>query len=218
MEVGKRLQFFGARVNLAKMLLYAINGGRDEITGRLVVSGHEPVSGGVLEPGLDARAAAGCDRPHVPRAAVNVALLAARLPRGRRVQACSVAPARSIGWLHSWDLSVGVSTGPGTRLVAFLAGCPMRCPYCRNQDTWERRRGEPARLDAIERLMYRYRTFMSAAGGGFTVSGGEPLQQARFARAAGGILHGSAAVAGATTARSGFALRTLCPYTPRVSR
>jgi formate C-acetyltransferase len=49
MAVGKQMQFFGARVNLAKTLLYAINGGRDENTGEVVVPGLEPVSGEVLD-------------------------------------------------------------------------------------------------------------------------------------------------------------------------
>ena len=49
MAVGKQMQFFGARVNLAKTLLYAINGGRDELSGELVVPGHEPVAGDVLD-------------------------------------------------------------------------------------------------------------------------------------------------------------------------
>jgi formate C-acetyltransferase len=49
MEVGKQMQLFGARVNLAKCLLYAINGGRDEITGELVAPGFEPVAGDVLD-------------------------------------------------------------------------------------------------------------------------------------------------------------------------
>ena len=45
MRVGKQMQFFGARVNAAKALLYAINGGRDEITGKQVMEGYEPVQG-----------------------------------------------------------------------------------------------------------------------------------------------------------------------------
>jgi formate C-acetyltransferase len=49
MPVGKRMQFFGARVNLAKTLLYAINGGRDEISGEKVIDFGEPLSGDVLD-------------------------------------------------------------------------------------------------------------------------------------------------------------------------
>ena len=45
MQVGKQMQFFGARVNAAKALLYAINGGRDEVTGKQVVEGYEPIKG-----------------------------------------------------------------------------------------------------------------------------------------------------------------------------
>ena len=45
MKVGKQMQFFGARVNAAKALLYAINGGRDEMTGKQVMEGYEPVQG-----------------------------------------------------------------------------------------------------------------------------------------------------------------------------
>ncbi|MGV0385980.1 formate C-acetyltransferase [Corynebacterium tuberculostearicum] len=45
MEVGKQMQFFGARVNAAKALLYAINGGRDEVSGKQVVEGYEPIKG-----------------------------------------------------------------------------------------------------------------------------------------------------------------------------
>jgi formate C-acetyltransferase len=55
MTVGKQMQFFGARVNVAKALLYAINGGRDEMSGELVAPGFEPLRGDRLEYGeLDA--------------------------------------------------------------------------------------------------------------------------------------------------------------------
>ncbi|MDB1089193.1 formate C-acetyltransferase [Streptomyces sp. ACA25] len=49
MAMGKQMQFFGARVNVAKALLYAINGGRDEVTGELVVEGFEPLTGDYLD-------------------------------------------------------------------------------------------------------------------------------------------------------------------------
>ncbi|MBO1336473.1 formate C-acetyltransferase [Streptomyces sp. VRA16 Mangrove soil] len=49
MAVGKQMQFFGARVNVAKALLYAINGGRDEKSGKQVVEGFEPIEGEYLD-------------------------------------------------------------------------------------------------------------------------------------------------------------------------
>jgi pyruvate formate lyase activating enzyme len=86
------------------------------------------------------------------------------------------------GWVHSWDLSTGVD-GPGTRLVVFLSGCPLRCLYCHNPDTWCKRDGTQTELEELAGLMGRYRPFIGCAGGGFTVSGGEPLQQPAFTRA-----------------------------------
>lgn len=83
------------------------------------------------------------------------------------------------GRLHSWDLSVGVD-GPGTRFVAFTAGCPLRCLYCANPDTWRMRAGTPTTSDAVLADVARYRRFIAVAGGGFTVSGGEPLLQPAF--------------------------------------
>jgi pyruvate formate lyase activating enzyme len=85
------------------------------------------------------------------------------------------------GWVHSWDLSTGVD-GPGTRLVVFLTGCPMRCLYCQNPDTWHKKDGACTELAEMEHLMRRYHPFIACAGGGFTVSGGEPLQQPVFTR------------------------------------
>ena len=83
------------------------------------------------------------------------------------------------GRLHSWDLSVGVD-GPGTRFVAFTAGCPLRCLYCANPDTWRMRSGTPTTSDDVLANLSRYRRFITVAGGGFTVSGGEPLLQPAF--------------------------------------
>ena len=96
-------------------------------------------------------------------------------------------PAEITGSVHSWDLSTGVD-GPGTRFVVFTAGCPLRCVYCHNPDTWSGRNGR--RISAADVLAQasRYRRFIGAAGGGLTVSGGEPLLQPAFTRA---VLAGS---------------------------
>jgi pyruvate formate lyase activating enzyme len=83
------------------------------------------------------------------------------------------------GSLHSWDVSTGVD-GPGTRFVAFLAGCPLRCQYCHSPDTWYRRSGHPVTADDLLHEIRRYERFVKVAGGGFTISGGEPLQQPAF--------------------------------------
>jgi len=86
----------------------------------------------------------------------------------------------TIGSLHSWDVSTGVD-GPGTRFVAFLAGCPLRCQYCHSPDTWYRRSGHPVSADDLVLEIQRYERFIKVAGGGVTLSGGEPLQQPAFA-------------------------------------
>ncbi|MGI5239706.1 pyruvate formate-lyase-activating protein [Dactylosporangium sp. CA-139066] len=86
------------------------------------------------------------------------------------------------GRLHSWDLSTGVD-GPGTRFVAFLAGCPLRCLYCQNPDTWHMRDGERTTAGAVLATASGFAGFVRTAGGGLTVSGGEPLLQPAFTRA-----------------------------------
>ncbi|GAA3455123.1 pyruvate formate-lyase-activating protein [Dactylosporangium matsuzakiense] len=111
------------------------------------------------------------------------------------------------GRLHSWDLSTGVD-GPGTRFVAFLSGCPLRCLYCQNPDTWHMRDGTATTAaDLLDRLS-GYAAFLRTAGGGLTVSGGEPLLQPAFTRAllAGARdlnLHTALDTSGALGARAG---------------
>jgi len=85
------------------------------------------------------------------------------------------------GSVHSFDISTGVD-GPGTRFVAFLAGCPLRCQYCHSPDTWYRRNGQPTTVDDLVTEIRRYERFIKVAGGGVTISGGEPLQQPAFTR------------------------------------
>jgi len=103
--------------------------------------------------------------------------------------AAGPAPARPVipagavtGSVHSWDLSTGVD-GPGTRFVVFTAGCPLRCAYCHNPDTWSGRSGRRMSAAGVLARAARYRRFIGASGGGLTVSGGEPLLQPAFTRA-----------------------------------
>ncbi|WP_299537779.1 pyruvate formate-lyase-activating protein [uncultured Streptomyces sp.] len=83
------------------------------------------------------------------------------------------------GSVHSWDLSTGVD-GPGTRFVTFLAGCPLSCLYCHNPDTMRMRSGTRVAADDMVAEAAKYTAFIRAAGGGATVSGGEPLLQPVF--------------------------------------
>jgi pyruvate formate lyase activating enzyme len=73
--------------------------------------------------------------------------------------------------------------GPGTRFVVFLAGCPLRCQYCQNPDTWRMRPHQRTSLDDLWRTVQGYTRFITVAGGGLTVSGGEPLLQPAFTEA-----------------------------------
>ena len=81
------------------------------------------------------------------------------------------------GRIHSLE-SFGTVDGPGVRFVVFVQGCPMRCAYCHNPDTWEMNAGtemEPAYIiEQYERNISFYKD------GGITVTGGEPLMQVDF--------------------------------------
>ncbi|MER7007723.1 pyruvate formate-lyase-activating protein [Dactylosporangium sp. NPDC000555] len=111
------------------------------------------------------------------------------------------------GRLHSWDVSTGVD-GPGTRFVAFLSGCPLRCLYCQNPDTWRMRDGTATTAGAVLDTARGFAAFARTTGGGMTVSGGEPLLQPAFTRAlfAGAKelgLHTALDTSGALGARAG---------------
>lgn len=81
------------------------------------------------------------------------------------------------GRIHSLE-SFGTVDGPGVRFVVFVQGCPMRCAYCHNPDTWSMTGGtmmEPSEIiEQYERNVSFYK------GGGITVTGGEPLMQVDF--------------------------------------
>ncbi len=90
-----------------------------------------------------------------------------------------IAAAGATGAIHSWDL-VTAQDGPGTRMTLFMAGCGMRCQYCHNPDTWKMRDGIPRSVEQVMDRISRYEKVMKVTGGGLTISGGEPLLQARF--------------------------------------
>jgi pyruvate formate lyase activating enzyme len=89
------------------------------------------------------------------------------------------APDQVGGFVHSWDVSTGVD-GPGTRFVVFTAGCPLRCQYCQNPETWRMRDGCAVPAAEMVARARGFVPFITASGGGATVSGGEPLLQPRF--------------------------------------
>lgn len=86
-----------------------------------------------------------------------------------------------MGSVHSWELVTAVD-GPGTRLTFFLAGCGLRCQYCHNPDTWQKRNGTLMTIDEVMKRVLRYKAVFKATGGGVTLSGGEPMMQAAFVR------------------------------------
>lgn len=82
------------------------------------------------------------------------------------------------GRIHSLE-SFGTVDGPGTRFVVFFQGCPMRCLYCHNPDTWNPNAGEEMTADYILEQYDRNKAFYGN-GGGITTTGGEPLLQIDF--------------------------------------
>ena len=86
-----------------------------------------------------------------------------------------------IALVHSWELVTAVD-GPGTRMTMFMSGCPLRCQYCHNPDTWEMKTGTLERVEDVVKRIKRYKPIFNASGGGLTISGGEPLFQLSFTR------------------------------------
>ncbi len=85
-----------------------------------------------------------------------------------------------LGFLHSFTSGSAVD-GPGIRLVAWTTSCMFRCQYCHNPDTWTLKNGIPVTLDRAIEGVRKYANGLKAMNGGFTLSGGEPLMQDRFA-------------------------------------
>ena len=84
-----------------------------------------------------------------------------------------------IGKIHSIE-TFGAVDGPGIRTVFFLQGCPARCLYCHNPDTWAVGRGTPMTAGELIGEVEKVQEFLK--NGGITVSGGEPMLQQEFVK------------------------------------
>ena len=82
-----------------------------------------------------------------------------------------------MGYIHSIE-SFGTVDGPGIRLVIFFQGCPLRCLYCHNPDSWKKNSGKQMSVEEILYIYERNKDFYK--NGGITASGGEPLYQLEF--------------------------------------
>src|SRR5262249_34204479 len=106
-----------------------------------------------------------------------------RVDQGRNVPENAIKKALETGdtgFLHSFTTGSTVD-GPGVRLVAWTAGCQFKCRYCHNPDTWKMTNGMPVPLERAVEELRKYRHGLKVMDGGFTLSGGEPLMQDRFA-------------------------------------
>jgi pyruvate formate lyase activating enzyme len=83
------------------------------------------------------------------------------------------------GYMHSIEVGSTVD-GPGIRFVLFHTGCPLRCQYCHNPDTWHKKNGRPVTLRHMTKEISKYETVLKISGGGLTISGGEPVLQHAF--------------------------------------
>ena len=83
-----------------------------------------------------------------------------------------------VGRIHS-VFSGGTVDGPGIRFVVFMQGCPLRCKYCHNPDSWRVGEGEARSVSDLTSEIIKYKNYFGK-NGGVTVSGGEPLLQIEF--------------------------------------
>ena len=90
------------------------------------------------------------------------------------------------GYVHSLQ-SLGTVDGPGVRSVVFLSGCPLRCIYCHNPDTWDKKEAQLTDAKELSERLLRFYSFIK--NGGVTFSGGEPLLQAEFVAEVTELLH-----------------------------
>ena len=106
-----------------------------------------------------------------------------RVDLGKNVPEADVRSALAsgdMGFLHSFTTGSTLD-GPGVRVVAWTTGCMWRCLYCHNPDTWTMTNGIPISVARAAEQLRKYRHGLEVMSGGFTLSGGEPLMQHRFA-------------------------------------
>jgi pyruvate formate lyase activating enzyme len=101
-------------------------------------------------------------------------------PRVPEAELRAAVASGDVGFLHSFTTGATVD-GPGVRVVAWTSGCMWRCRYCHNPDTWTIANGIPVPVDRAVDELRKYRHGLDLMNGGFTLSGGEPLMQLRFA-------------------------------------
>ena len=87
----------------------------------------------------------------------------------------------TLGSIHSWELVTAVD-GPGTRMTVFLNGCPLRCLYCHNPDTFLMKDGAPVSDTELLSRIARYRRIFRTTKGGITLSGGSWTSRAATRR------------------------------------
>lgn len=83
------------------------------------------------------------------------------------------------GYIHSYETASRLD-GPGIRVTIFVSGCPLRCQYCHNPDTWHLNHGTRVTLQRVVSRLEDFAPALRAMQGGLTISGGEPLVQVPF--------------------------------------
>jgi pyruvate formate lyase activating enzyme len=83
------------------------------------------------------------------------------------------------GYVHSYE-TASRCDGPGLRFVLFVSGCPLRCSYCHNPDSWHLKDGIPITAGRVIDRLAGFASALHALDGGLTISGGEPLVQLAF--------------------------------------
>lgn len=84
-----------------------------------------------------------------------------------------------VGYVHSYEVG-STADGPGLRFVVILTGCVLRCQYCHNPDAWHKHNGNPVTVSRTMKVLGKYAVALKDAGGGVTLSGGEPVLQRGF--------------------------------------